>query len=157
MNVTFIEKGMQDQKMDSREAIDRLIVFNRLGWNASIIVGDKVYHHDDKRFSRKTLLPNQQKIMLEMQTYILDGFCDELLPENLTWELTEDGVTIGEYGFSVAPFISKEGLGKRYDGVRFIVLDPEGNESDPFYDAKSAIIEAATLEFTHKLKAKSNR
>ena len=147
---------MEDKIMECRDAIDRMKVFNRLRWDAYVIVGGKKVYQDDSRFDSKRFTKNQKQIMLEMQTYILDSICDELLPEGMDWELTDDGVTIGDYGFSVAPVISDEGLGKRYHGVRFFVLNPYGEESEPFYDAKHAIIEAATLEFQYTLKEKAN-
>jgi hypothetical protein len=103
------------------------------------------------------LTPDQQLLMMEMQTYILDSICDQLLPAyRIDWELTDEGVTIGEYGFSVAPTISIEGLGKRNHGVKFLVIDPQGNESDPQWDPKIAIIKAAMCEFECRMKDKAN-
>ena len=148
---------MEDKIMDSRDAIDRMKVFNRLRWNASVVVGGKTIYQDDPCFNSKRFTKAQEKIMLEMQTYILDSICDELLPEGMNWELTEDGVTIGDYGFSVAPVISDEGIGNRYHGVRFYVLNPYGEESEPFHDAKHAIIEAAMQEFKCQMQAKVTR
>ena len=157
MKVIFSEPAMEDKIMDCRDAIDRMKVFNRLRWDASIVVGGKTIYQDDPRFKCKRFTDAQKKIMLEMQTYILDSICDELLPEGMNWELTDDGVMIGKYGFSVAPVISDEGIGKRYHGVRFFVLNPYGEESEPFYDAKHAIIEAAMQEFKCQMQGKATR
>jgi hypothetical protein len=157
MKVTFSEPAMEDKIMDSRDAIDRMKVFNRLRWDASVVVGGKTIHQDDPRFNSKRFTKKQEKIMLEMQGYILDSICDELLPEGMNWELTDDGVTIGDYGFSVAPVISEEGLGMRYHGVRFYVLNPHGEESELFHDAKHAIIEAAMQEFKCQMQSKATR
>ena len=148
---------MEDKIMDSRDAIDRMKVFNRLRWNASVVVGGKTIYQDDPRFNAKRFTKAQEKIMLEMQGYIVDSICDELLPEGMNWELTDDGVTIGDYGFSVAPVISEEGLGMRYHGVRFYVLNPYGEESEPFHDAKHAIIEAAMQEFKCQMQSKATK
>jgi hypothetical protein len=161
MKVIFSEPNMEDVEMDCRDAINRMKVFKRLRWDASIKVGDIVYHHTHKRFSymdKGFLTPDQQLLMLKMQTYILDSICDQLLPAyGIDWDLTDEGVTIGKYQFSVAPTISIEGIGGRNHGVRFIVIDADGNESMPNWSAKSAVIEAATLEFQHQMKEKANR
>lgn len=151
---------MEDVEMNCRDAINRMKVFKRLRWDASIKVGGIVYHHAHKRFSymdRGFLTPDQQLLMMKMQTYILDSICDQLLPAyGIDWELTDEGVTIGEYGFSVAPTISLEGLGRRNHGVNFLVIDPDGNESDPQWSPKIAIIKAAMSEFECRMKDKAS-